>query len=134
MHARVIEAIRAAAGDRHKPVSLLGEFGTGTTAILKDISKEVGSEYVNVNLHVADRYLSIPRSRDGVTVYQLINEFCSNLSPDDRPLIADNVEILFSPELGKINLVDTFRHISRQRLIVLSLLVRHLIASWREGL
>jgi hypothetical protein len=126
MRANVIEAIRTVAGDRHKLVILLGEFGTGKTTILKDISGEVGGEYVNLNLHLAEQLLSIPRSRygDGVTVHQLIDEFCDDLSPDGRPLMVDNVEILFSPELGKINPIDTFKRISRQRPVVLSLPAR----------
>jgi hypothetical protein len=36
----------------------------------------------------------------------------------------DNIEILFSPELGKINPVDTFKRISRQRVVVMALPAR----------
>jgi len=38
--------------------------------------------------------------------------------------LVDNVELLFSPELGKINPVDTFKRISRQRPVVLALPAR----------
>jgi len=36
-------------------------------------------------------------------------------------LLIDNVELLFSPELSKINPVDTFKRMSRQRPVVLAL-------------
>ena len=126
MHARVIEAIRIVASDRHKLVILLGDYGTGKTAILKDVAPEVGGEYVNLNLRVAERLLALPRRQydDGVTVHRLIDELCDELSPDGRPLLVDNVELLFSPELGKINPVDTFKRISRQRPVVLALPAR----------
>lgn len=39
-------------------------------------------------------------------------------------MFIDNVELLFSPELGKINPVDTFKRISRQRQVVLALPAR----------
>jgi len=59
-----------------------------------------------------------------VTVHRLIDELCDALSPDGRPLSIDNVEMLFSPELGKLNPVDTFKRMSRQRPIVLALPAR----------
>ena len=42
----------------------------------------------------------------------------------DEPLLIDNAELLFSPELGKLNPIDTFKRISRQRLVVLALPTR----------
>lgn len=126
MRERVIEAIRTIAADRHKLVILLGGFGAGKTAILRDVACEVDGEYVNLNLLLTERLLTLPRSQynDGVTVHRLIDEVCDELSPDGRPLLVDNVELLFSPELGKINPIDTFKRMSRQRPLVLALPAR----------
>ena len=123
MRARLIETIRHIAGDRHKLVLLLGDFGVGKTRLLKELAPEIGAEYVNLNLQLAERLLAVPQSRyrDGVTVHRLIDELCDALSPDGRPLFIDNVELLFSPEVGKINPVDTFKRIARQRQVVLAL-------------
>jgi len=126
MHTQVIEAIRLVASDRHKLVILLGGHGLGKTTLLKDIAPEVGGKYVNLNLRLTELLLSLPRRQydDGVTVHRLIDELCDELSPDRRPLLVDNVEILFSPELGRINPVDTFKRMSRQRPVVLALPAR----------
>jgi len=123
MHARLIEAIRTVASDRHKLVILLGACDTGKTPLLKDIAPEVGAKYVNLNLRLAQRLLALPRRRynDGVTVHRLIDELCDELSPDGCPLLVDNVELLFSPDLGRINPIDTFKRMSRQRPVVLAL-------------
>jgi hypothetical protein len=51
----------------------------------------------------------------------LIDDLCDRYSPNDETLLVDNIEILFSPELGRINPVDTFKRVSRQRPIVLAL-------------
>ena len=59
-----------------------------------------------------------------MTVHRLIDELCDELSPDGRPLLVDNVELLFSPEVGKLNPIDTFKRISRQRPVVLALPAR----------
>jgi hypothetical protein len=126
MRTRLIEAIRTVAGDRHKLIILLGNFGMGKTALLKDIEPEIGARYVNLNLALSERLLTLPRRRynDGVTAHRLIDEMCDELSPDGQPLLVDNAEILFSPELGKLNPIDTFKRMSRQRPVVVALPAR----------
>ena len=123
---RLVQAVKIVASDRHKLVILLGPFGAGKTAILKEAAAEVNGEYLNLNLHLTQRLLAFPRRQydDGVTVHRLIDEICDELSPDGQSLFVDNVEVLFSPELGKVNPVDTFKRISRQRPIVLALPAR----------
>jgi hypothetical protein len=126
MHGRLVESVRTIASDRHKLVVLLGDFGTGKTALLRQVAPELNATYVNLNLRLAERLLAIPRSQydDGVAANRIIDELCDELSPDGRPLLIDNVELLFSPELGKINPVDTFKRVSRQRPVVLALPAR----------
>ena len=130
MQRRLNEAVQNVASDRHRLVILLGAFGSGKTGLLKDVASEIGAAYINLNLLLTDRLLAIPRSQhaDGVTAQQLIDLICEEASPDGRPLFIDNLEILFSPELGKINPIDTFKRISRQRVVVLALPAR------RQGL
>jgi hypothetical protein len=122
----LIEAIAASVHDRHKLILVLGGFGTGKTQLLRAAADEVEGTYVNLNLQLTERLLQLPRSRyaDGVTVHQALDMLCDELSPAGRPLLVDNVELLFSPELGKVNPVDTFKRISRQRPVVLALPAR----------
>jgi hypothetical protein len=126
MHKKIIEAVHKVATDRHRLVILLGEFGSGKTSLLKDVADEIGGTYINLNLLLTDKLIAIPRSQhaDGVTVQQVIDAICESASPDGRPLFVDNLEILFSPELGKVNPIDTFKRISRQRVVVLGLPAR----------
>lgn len=123
---RLVDIVNTVSGDRHKLVLLLGDFGSGKTALLRSIASLLDGVYVNLNLSITERLLARPRSAyaDGVTVPRMIDELCDELSPDGRPLLVDNVELLFSPELGRINPVDTFKRISRQRPVVLALPAR----------
>lgn len=101
MKAQVVQALRTVSGDRHKLVILLGDHGAGKTALLQEVAPEVGGAHLNLNLRLTDRLLALPRTQyaDGVTVHHLIDELCDELSPDGRPLLVDNLEILFSPEV-----------------------------------
>ena len=130
MQQKIIEAINKVAADRHRLVILLGEFGSSKTSLLKIVAAEIGGTYINLNLLITEKLLAIPRSQhaDGVTTNQLIDAICDEASPDSRTLLVDNLEILFSPELGKINPIDTFMKISRQRVVVIGLPAR------RQGL
>lgn len=118
---RTLDLIMA---DRHKLVLLIGDFGSGKTQILKELAAELEAEYLNLVL--TDRLLTHPRRdyKDGVTVHRLIDEICDEQSPDGRILLVDNVEMLFSPDLGKINPVETFKRMSRQRPVILALPMR----------
>jgi hypothetical protein len=120
---KVSAAIQIIAGDRHRLIILLGGFDSGKTTLIKELAEELNGRYINLNLELTERLLALPRNRyaDGVTVHEEIDRICDEYSPDGQPLFVDNIEILFSPELGKINPVDTFKRISRQRVVVLAL-------------
>lgn len=119
----LITAIQTVQSDRHKLIILLGKFGAGKTAILKQTADEVGGKYLNLNMELSEKLLGIPTSQylDGTTVHAIIDQLCEDASPHQEPLFVDNLEILFSPELGKINPIDTFKRISRERPVVIAL-------------
>jgi hypothetical protein len=123
---KVSDAIQIIAGDRHRLIILIGGFESGKTLLIKELAEELNGRYINLNLDLTERLLAMPRNRyaDGVTVHETIDNLCDEYSLDGRPLFVDNIEILFSPELGKINPVDTFKRISRQRVVVLALPAR----------
>ena len=119
----LIAALQTVQSDRHKLIILLGKFGAGKTAILKQTADEVGGKYLNLNMELSEKLLGIPTSHylDGATVHAIIDQLCEDASPHQEPLFVDNLEILFSPELGKINPIDTFKRISRERPVVIAL-------------
>lgn len=122
----VLDAVTAAFHDRHKLVLVLGGFGTGKTTLMQEVANEIEGIYLNLNLQLSERLRELPRSRhnDGVTVHREIDLLCDELSQHGRPILVDNIELLFSPELGKVNPVDTFKRIARQRPVVLTLPAR----------
>lgn len=123
---KLTKSLQTIAHDRHKLILILGNFATGKTQLLKETAETSEGVYLNLNLTLTERLRQLPRSRyaDGVTIHKEIDLLCDDLSQYGRPLFVDNVEILFSPELGKVNPVDTFKRISRQRPVILALPVR----------
>ena len=122
----ILEAVKSASHDRHKLVLVIGDFESGKTTLIRTAAEEIEGVYLNLNLRLTERLRQLPRSRynDGVTVHREIDLLCDEVSQHGRPIFVDNLELLFSPELGKVNPVDTFKRISRQRPIILALPAR----------
>lgn len=120
---KVLETVKGVSHDRHKLVILLGMFGSGKTKILKQIEAESDAVYINLNLELSERFLQMPASKvgDGVSVHAIIGDICDRFSGGGKTLLIDNIELLFSPELSKINPVDTFKRMARERPIILAL-------------
>ena len=104
----------------HKLVLLVGDFSTGKTWLLRRVCHEVGGVYLNVNLELTRQLLTIDARTYATKASDILKDLCDAQEPD-HPLFLDNVELLFSPEVGRLNPVDLFKKVSRERVVVLSL-------------
>ena len=101
----------------HKLVLLVGDFFSGKTRLMRQVCDEIGGVYLNVNLELTRRLLTIDARTYATRASRILQDLCDELEPD-RPLFLDNVELLFSPEVGCLNPVDLFKKVSRERLVV----------------
>jgi hypothetical protein len=118
---RLKQAIRTVGEQEyHKLVLLVGDFSSGKTRLMRRACDDVGGVYLNVNLELTRRLLTIDARTYATRASRILQDLCDEQEPD-RPLFLDNVELLFSPEVGRLNPVDLFKRVSRERLVVLSL-------------
>lgn len=104
----------------HKLVLLVGDFASGKTRLMRRVCDEIGGVYVNVNLELTSQLLTIDARTYATKASPILKDLCDGQEPG-HPLFLDNVELLFSPEVGRLNPIDLFKKVSRERLIVLSL-------------
>jgi len=104
----------------HKLVLLAGDFSSGKTQLMRLVCDEMGGAYLNVNLELTRQLLTIDARTYTTKASDLLKDLCDAQEPD-RPLFLDNIELLFSPEVGRLNPVDLFKKVSRERVVVLSL-------------
>jgi Cdc6-like AAA superfamily ATPase len=104
----------------HKLVLLVGDFSSGKTQLMRRVCDEMGGAYLNVNLELTRQLLTIDARTYPTKASVLLNVLC-NAQEGDCPLFLDNIELLFSPEVGCLNPVDLFKKVSRERVVVLSL-------------
>ena len=104
----------------HKLVLLVGDFSSGKTQLMRRVCDEIGGAYLNVNLELTRQLLTIDARTYATKASDLLKDLC-DAQDGSRPLFLDNVELLFSPEVGRLNPVDLFKKVSRERVVVLSL-------------
>ena len=104
----------------HKLVLLVGGFASGKTRLMRRVCDEIGGAYLNVNLELTRQLLTIDARTYATKASDILKDLCEAQQPD-RPLFLDNIELLFSPEVGCLNPVDLFKKVSRERVVVLSL-------------
>jgi hypothetical protein len=104
----------------HKLVLLVGDFASGKTQLMRRVCDEIGGAYLNVNLELTRELLTIDARTYATKASRILTDLCDAQEPD-HPLFLDNIELLFSPEVGRLNPIDLFKRVSRERLIVLAL-------------
>jgi DNA polymerase III delta prime subunit len=97
---------------------LAGPPGSGKTAALQSMAKEIGCPLVNTNLELSRRMLELTRPQRARQVERLIKEVIAAV-PGDVVLL-DNLEILF----------DTGLEVEPLRLLQQSSRNRTVVASW----
>jgi hypothetical protein len=116
--AKLVEAIRQAAGQYYRLVLLAGTPGSGKTSILQAVGQQNGYPYLNVNLEMSKRMLELTRTQRSRQVERLLKEVIAS-APGDVVLL-DNLEILFDPAL----------EVEPLRLLQVSSRNRTVVASW----
>jgi hypothetical protein len=104
----------------HKLVLLVGDFFSGKTRLIREVCDDLNGEYLNVNLELTRRLLTIDAGTYDTKASDLLKALCDSRD-SGHTLFLDNIELLFSPEVGRLNPVDLFKKISRDRVVVLSL-------------
>ncbi|MHB8101021.1 MAG: BREX-3 system P-loop-containing protein BrxF [Methanosarcina sp.] len=114
----VKQSLQAAEGlyYRHRLVLLVGEPGSGKTAVLRDVADELGFPIININFELSSRLLELTSKQRAIHLPKLLDEITET---DNSTLILDNLEILFDKEM-KQDPLRLLQRISRNHSIVAS--------------
>ncbi|MCY2991324.1 MAG: BREX-3 system P-loop-containing protein BrxF [Planctomycetota bacterium] len=99
----------------HRLVLIVGQKGTGKTAALAEVAAQTGARYINVNLEISKRMLSLTGRQRAIQTARLLAEVLGDDSCD--PVLLDNTEILFDVSLRQDPL-RLLQGLSRNRTIV----------------
>jgi len=84
---------------RTRTILLVGAHGTGKTQVLEKVAEELGTERIILNLELGNRLNEVPEKRRAMKTPSFLDEIRDTYQKDEKPLIFDNIELLFSPEL-----------------------------------
>ena len=113
---KIKQSIEAADILYHRLVLLVGETGSGKTAVLRDVADELGVSVVNVNLEISSALLELTARQRALRLPEILGEIADKAG---SPVILDNMEILFDKDL-KQDPLRLLQGISRNRTVVAS--------------
>jgi hypothetical protein len=100
--AHVVEARRllaSAAGRYYRLVLAVGPAGSGKTPLLRRLAEDHGAPVISVSRQVSERLIDLPRRQRALETSSLFSELVDGSR--DVVVLLDNLELLFSPELGQ---------------------------------
>ena len=112
------QAIQDAEFQYFRLVLVVGAPGSGKTAALQSVAKNLRCQLVNVNLELSKRMLDLTRGQRSRQVERLLKDVIAAIPTE--VVLLDNLEILFNPGLE----VDPLR------LLQVSSRNRTIVASW----
>jgi hypothetical protein len=112
----VKQSLKAAEGLYYRLVLLVGEPGSGKTAVLRDVADELCFPIININLELSSRLLELTSKQRAIHLPKLLDEITET---DNSTLILDNLEILFDKEM-KQDPLRLLQGISRNHSVVAS--------------
>jgi len=115
LQSQIVDAVEQAKRSFHRLVLLIGPTRTGKTPILRHLAESRNYPYLNINLHLSQRMLELPRSKRPRQVDRIFNTLVDENQGD--LLVLDNLEILFDPSL-QIDPLRLLKAVSRKQTIV----------------
>ena len=112
----IMHSLHAAAGLYHRLVLLVGETGSGKTAVLRCVARELGVPVINVNLELSAHLVEMTAKQRALKLPGLLDQ----ITEEGRPtVVLDNLEILFDKSL-KQDPLRLLQGISRNRSVIAS--------------
>lgn len=112
----ILQSLQSAEGLYHRLVLVVGRAGSGKTALLQAIAKELGVAVLNVNLALSGELLPLTAKQRSLRLPGLLDQIVEQLQ---SPVVLDNIEILFDVNLQQDPL-RLLQGISRNRTVVAS--------------
>lgn len=104
---------------RTRTILLVGAHGTGKTRVLEKVAEELGTERIILNLELGKRLNEVPEKRRAMKTPSFLDEITDTHQQKGKPLIFDNIELLFSPEL-ELEPLSLLEEVGRRTTIIVA--------------
>lgn len=110
-------ALNQAAARYHKLALVVGRPGSGKTALLKAVSRQLQVPLLNMGLELSRKLLSLTIRERKLKASDIVADLLD--SQEEARLAVDNTEIIFDPSL-MLNPLGLLQSVSRTRLLIWS--------------
>lgn len=114
MNEKIKQALQDAQGLYYRLVLLVGKVGAGKSALLRQVSQELGTTVTNLNLELSEQLLELTSRQRTLELHKLLD---SVVQKKYTPIILDNIEILFEQSLQN-DALRLLQSVSRNKVIL----------------
>lgn len=114
--AEIKRSLEEAGSLYYRLVLLVGEAGSGKTAVLQQVAADFGTSVINVNLKLSRELLELGPKQRSLRIPDILDKL---LNESRNPVVLDNLEILFHEDL-KQDPLRLLQRISRNRSVIAS--------------
>ena len=100
----------------NKLILIVGPSGSGKTQLLRQLGNNLQIVPLDVGLELGRRLAAIPKSKRGFSAGELLREMADQ-NRTEKPLLLDNLELLFEPSLH-VNPLDLVRRLAHAKPVV----------------
>ena len=100
----------------NKLILIVGPSGSGKTQLLRQLGNNLQIVPLNVGLELGRRLAAMPTSKRGFSAGELLREMADQ-NRTEKPLLLDNLELLFEPSLH-VNPLDLVRRLAHAKPVV----------------
>ena len=111
---KILNALHTIEYSYHRMVLVVGANGSGKTAALQSLSRELGLDILNVNAELSQLLLEMTVKQRALQVPKLLAQITANAG---KIVLFDNLELLFDAKLQQ-NPLQLLQKLSRNKTIV----------------
>jgi hypothetical protein len=111
---RLKNLVATAEGAYYRLILLVGEPGSGKTAVVRELANYYGAEVINLNLALSKAMLELPVKKRALRLPIILEEIAKS---SGELMLVDNIEILFDTSLMQDPL-KLLQGLSRHRTVV----------------
>jgi hypothetical protein len=115
LSAQIMRHLPEVGNQYYRLLLVVASSGAGKTDALREVAKQTGTRYINVNMELSRRLLELTQRQRRLFASRLLEDIVGK--GDNQTVLLDNLEVLFDPSL-QLHPLRCLQELARRRTVV----------------